>query len=523
MSKKYNFDFSNLNLTKEEIKKEFEKHLKRRKLSVEDLKNSENRETLLYYFEDIIENKNIMALKLFKDFGITADFLNYKLNIMIKKIKNEENFKDFLTLFKEMHFFDKVNLDKENSCILSPLINTYDNVIEEMVKLGVPKKIQGDNNYMKFLLKTNDYEKVENVIANHFEYSLENLLTYERTSCDTRKKLTDKIKTTYLLLDNSIDSKEIKKRYAEEFLYVIVGSPYSTKEMIEEYLKKYDCKISENLLSSIIFYIDLDGGLTPTFKDKFLYICKNLDNKKEEQINKKLTDICTKLIKTNKGVELLSCCLNNDIPILKYLESEIPNVIPDLFSNKNIKGLKLINKISPDFIIEDKYENIINLSFVNFIKNHVLFFDNKVSSNLFRENIKFINEFFLNKTCINTELQKTFTKSTLFTIALSIKELGISEKILKHTDFNVGENVVLFFCNTKTDNLDKNIKLLKKIKKGSKLDLLEVNFFEKNIKEIQKDPETWIKIINTNIEKKLLMLEISNKELLSTPLQKKRL
>lgn len=514
--KKFAFDFTDRNKSVDDFILDFKQHLKKRNLTLENLKEEKHKVSVLEYFSDIIDNPNVNALKAFKELGFTSKSSYFSLSTIINKVKKYENANDFLIVLSEMDFFKRGNVEKEPYCILSSLIDDNKNIINKMVELGYPKELTGNRNYMTFLLKENNIDKINYLINNDFIYSLNSFAGAEVRGCPSLKSVEERIKAVYLILDNAIDKKEIKQKYAIDFLDIIVHSKFSTKEMIEEYINKYDIKIpSENF--KLFFDNEIIKNINKNYDDKFICIYKNRDQQ-DEVLDKMLSVYFKKVIEQNTGFNFITKCLENHIPLSQYLENNIESAIVEVLPKGYKEGMKIIEKIFPNITMKDGYDELALISIDSFVNKNLV--DNGYRLNLkkVKEYGSFIENYFCNQQCINHSMYYTMHSShmhskneTLFTLACKIGNIKLAKKIINIKGFDIGKSLV-FYAEEFTGNPEESLKVLSKLKNNSNLKFLDLNEYKNNIKEIVSNPNDFMMSINREIEKNILLSSLNNRK-----------
>lgn len=506
--KKYKFNFLQDNKTADEFISEFNQHLKSRGLNMDEIKSEKYKLDILDYFTDIIDNKNIEALKAFEQLGFTASSSYFSLSSTITIVKKYSNFEGYLTILSRMGFFEEMNIRKEPDCILSSLLSEDNKpVLNKLIELGYPKTLTGD--YIFYLWNNNNLEKIEEMIKEGYHYSLDIFACKERRGYGSLKEMQDHIKASYLIIDNSVDNDKTKKKYALDFLRRIIMSNASTASMVQEFVEKYDL-----IFPSSYFKIFSDYNIVKNVKrgydDKFFVLYNNKDDL--ASTDNEITSFFSKVITTAQSVKFFKKCIDKNIPLTTIIGSEKNSLISKSLCDGLQQGMKMLEVIYPALLKEDEYKEISNLSLNEFIRKNIISY-NGFTFDL--ENFKKLEDFIFNYFCnqenVNNIIYCSTTNNhihakyeTLFSLSLKINNRKMAKKLASFENFNPGLNFVSYLKNNK-GNIDEQCNIIKKIRNESLLRFIDLDNVKEKIEEIKKDPSNYILHINSEIERGLLL------------------
>lgn len=510
--KKYKFSFSDKNKTSDEFISEFNQHLKSRGLNMDEIKSEKYKLDLLDYFTDVIDNKNIEALRAFEQLGFTARSSYFSLSSTIKTVKNHSNFEDYLTILSRMGFFEEMNVRKEPNCILSSLLSEDNQpVLNKLIELGYPKTLTGS--YIFYLWNNNNLEKIEEVIKEEYHYSLDIFAHKERRGYGSLKEMQEHIKASYLIIDNSIDDDETKKKYALDFLRRIIMSNASTAYMVQEFVEKYGIIFPSSYFKNFSDY-NIVKNVKGGYDDKFFILYNNKDDL--ASTDSEITSFFSKVITTAQSVKFVKKCIDKKIPLSTIIESEKNSLISKSLCDGQQVSMKILEIIYPDLLKEDEYKEISFLSLNDFIHKNVTSYSHSILElEKFKKLEKFITSYFCNEKNVNRILNYSTTKNhmhisdeTLFSLLLQMNNKKMASKMANFKNFNNGLNFVSYIKNSK-GNIDERFNVIKKIRKESLLKYIDLDNAKEKIDEIKKDPSSYIFHINAEIERGLLLANLN--------------
>lgn len=132
------------------------------------------------FYNEAISSKNINNLKALKELNISLTAPLPTLSDIILRILPYPDRKDFIQVLSDLGLFDEQYVKKSSErsgCLISYLLYEHkEDVVQELINNGYPKKIYGCDNYISVLLELNKYEEISEFLKQDFEYDFNDLV-----------------------------------------------------------------------------------------------------------------------------------------------------------------------------------------------------------------------------------------------------------------------------------------------------------------------------------------------------------
>lgn len=532
--------FSKKNWDTEQIKNNYNEIKK----EAPHLFNNESDYSAVFYNE-AISSKNINNLKALKELNISLTAPLPTLSDMILRILPYPDRKYFIQVLSDLGLFDEQYVKKSSEhsgCLISYLLYEHkEDVVQELINNGYPKKIYGCNNYISVLLELNKYEEISEFLKQDFEYDFNDLV---------------------IQLMFTHPNKSIEKNGFFDISNKILNAAINSKNCSKDTVNDLKTAIFLNLLSqeSIGLNFDYEQIFLNTF-GSFAYtpfllkLCHEKTNVFQQiAFSEKIELFLKNEIKENTNeiaTSLAKWAIHSDYDLsvypiisdaLKLSQKEIATSIINKNNKVLINSFVGMHKNSYEFL--KKYSDIDNLEYKGNITslarifNHSMSFEAnskkflKESEDFLIEHVIKNNKFNLNKEEIGLVLyDDVIIEVDLFYLAVSFGNKKLLNSLINdsNSNFNFDKSFTNFiynklheqysFDNVKGEQfkkeIERNIKLISKYKNLILKHDDIVSIYE-NIIETNDPDESYHKelnlLLNIQIEKNLLQNSINKKK-----------
>lgn len=532
--------FSKKNWDTEQIKNNYNEIKK----EAPHLFNNESDYSAVFYNE-AISSKNINNLKALKELNISLTAPLPTLSDIILRILPYSDRKYFIQVLSDLGLFDEQYVKKSSEhsgCLISYLLyEDKEDVVQELINNGYPKKIYGCNNYISVLLELNKYEEISEFLKQDFEYDFNDLV---------------------IQLMFTHPKKSIEKNGFFDISNKILNAAINSKNCSKDTVNDLKTAIFLNLLSqeSIGLNSDYEQIFLNTF-DSFAYtpfllkLCHEKTNVFQQiafsekielflknEIKENTNEIATSLAKwaVHSDYDLSVYPIISDA--LKLSQEEIATSIINKNNKVLINAFVGMHRNSYEFL--RKYSDVDNLVYKGDITSFAQIFYHSMNfeanpKKFLKENEDFLiehviknNKFNLNKEEISYVLYDDNTiEVDLFYLSVSFRNQKLLNSLINDSDsnFNFDKSFTNFiynklheqysFDNVKGEQfkkeIERNIKLISKYKNLILKHDDIVSIYE-NIIETNDPDESYHKelnlLLNIQIEKNLLQNSINKKK-----------
>jgi len=497
------------------------------------------------FYNEAISSKNINNLKALKELNISLTAPLPTLSDMILRILPYSNRKDFIKTLSDLGLFDeeyvKTNCDRSGCLISYLLYENREDVVQELINNGYPKKIYGYNNYISVLLESNNYLEISEFLKQDFEYNFDDLtiqimFTHPKKNVDKNDffDISDKLLSA-AINSNNCSKDTINDLKTAIFLNLLSQESTGANPDYEKiFLNKYGsfsyspfllnlCNQKKNLFQQI------------AFSEKIELFLKN---EITEDANEIAISLARWAIHSNYDMSVYSTISDK----LKLTQETIATSVIDKNNKALINSFIGMHQNSYEFL--KRYSDIDNLEYKGNITslarifNHSMIFESnpkkflKESEDFLIEHVVKNNRFNLNKEEVGLVLyDNIIIEVDLFYLSVSFGNKRLLNSLLNDSpsNFNFDKSFTNFIYNKlheqySLDNvkseqfkkeIERNIKLISKYKNLILTHDDIVSIYE-NIIETNDPDESYHKelnlLLNIQIEKNLLKNSINKKK-----------